>query len=65
MEEYIEKITKGIDEYNESSGKPYKLAASAGGVIVDPTGDEDYMSEIDKLMYLNKEEYYQTHDRRR
>lgn len=65
VEEYIEKITKGIDEYNESSGKPYKLAASAGGVIVDPTVDEDYMSKIDKLMYLNKEEYYQTHDRRR
>ena len=59
-------IREAIDKYNETSGKPYKLSAAVGGAVFDfddETGD--FMSDIDKLMYADKAEYYKDHDRRK
>ncbi len=58
------RIQEALSEYNATSGKPYILSASVGGMIFD-TDDPDYViSRIDRLMYDAKVEYYKTHDRR-
>ena len=60
------KIAESIDEYNETSGKPYKLSAAVGGYVYDfDDPSADFISNIDKLMYADKAEYYKTHDRRK
>ncbi|RKM60731.1 GGDEF domain-containing protein [Butyrivibrio sp. XB500-5] len=60
------KIAESIDEYNETSGKPYKLSAAVGGSVYDfDDPSADFISNIDKLMYADKAEYYKTHDRRK
>ena len=63
------KILDAVEEYNETSGKPYKLSAAVGGEIFSHTGEqEDVVAKIDYLMYKDKQDYYKTHpqaDRRR
>ena len=60
------KISEAIDHYNDVSGKPYKLSAAIGGTVFDFDDDKaNFMSDIDKLMYKDKSEYYKTHDRRK
>lgn len=66
IDEVKKEIKNSIERYNEISGKPYKLSAAVGGAVFDfddETGD--FMSDIDKLMYADKAEYYKTHDRRK
>lgn len=65
--EYTERIKAGIDEYNKTSDKPYQLSTAIGGDVFDlyNNSDMDFMKKIDDLMYINKNEYYKTHDRRR
>ena len=56
---YIERIQKGIDEYNADSGKPYLLAASIGYSIVEPYENmdvEDLIESADREMYKVKNE---------
>lgn len=59
-----EEIEKGIEEYNRTSQKPYKLSAAIGGEVFEMNGDTDFLKRIDELMYINKSEYYKEHDRR-
>ena len=63
---YIERINEGIDDYNKTSDKPYKLSTAIGGDIFDLSVENrtDLLKKIDQLMYINKKEYYKTHDRR-
>ncbi len=63
---YKEAIIKAFEEYNTTSGKPYKLSASIGAELYDfNKGDvSDFLNDIDGLMYQDKENYYKTHDRR-
>lgn len=65
--EYKEYILKAIDDYNDSSQKPYKLSASIGGDVFDLKNNQnfDLISELDKLMYTDKAIYYQHNNRRK
>ncbi len=62
----IEEINAAIDEFNQRSEKPYALSVAIGGDIFEMSGDNDvdFLKRIDELMYINKSEYYKTHDRR-
>ena len=66
IEPYKEKILKAVDEYNEASGKPYKLSCAIGGSIFDYHGEElsGLLYTIDHLMYKDKNVYYTKHNRR-
>ena len=66
IEPYKEKIMKAVDDYNKTSGKPYKLSCAVGGTILEYHGQEisDLMSTIDHLMYKDKNNYYSQHNRR-
>jgi diguanylate cyclase (GGDEF)-like protein len=51
------RILKGFEEYNATSGKPYKISFSAGAGIYEPgTGKRvnEFFREIDSLMYKEK-----------
>ena len=63
---YKEQINANLEKYNETSSKPYKLAAAIGGRIFDSRHDnmDDLVSQIDSLMYSDKKAYYTDHDRR-
>ncbi|MBR6403375.1 MAG: GGDEF domain-containing protein [Eubacterium sp.] len=67
IEDYRKKIHATIDEYNNSSGKPYKLAVAVGGDIFDLQKESlsDIMNSIDQLMYEDKKVYYKTHPKKR
>ena len=66
IDEYKDRIHKKLDEYNKTSGKPYKLSTAIGGRIFDPhvENTSGIVSEIDSMMYKDKRDYYQEHDRR-
>ena len=66
IEPYKEKILKAIDDYNENSGKPYKLSCAIGGTTFEYDGQDlnSLLSTIDTLMYTDKREYYKLHNRR-
>ena len=66
IDEYKDRIHKKLDKYNETSGKPYKLSTAIGGRIFDPHSENTsgIVNEIDSMMYKDKREYYQEHDRR-
>lgn len=56
---YIERIQDGIDKYNASSNKPYKLEASMGYNIVGPDeihNLEELIESADKEMYKVKKQ---------
>ena len=66
IEDYKARIHKRLDEYNETSGKPYKLSTAIGGRIFDPHAENMsvIVNEIDSMMYKDKHAYYAEHDRR-
>ena len=66
IDDYKDRIHRKLDEYNESSGKPYKLSAAIGGRIFDPHTESTsgIVNEIDSMMYKDKSDYYREHDRR-
>ena len=66
LSEYKSRINRALENYNATSGKPYKLAAAIGGKIFDSRQDDmtDVVSQIDALMYSDKKSYYMLHDRR-
>ena len=66
IDDYKDRIHKKLDEYNETSGKPYKLSTAIGGRIFDPHSENTsgIVNEIDSMMYKDKRDYYHDHDRR-
>ena len=66
IDDYKDRIHRKLDEYNETSGKPYKLSAAIGGRIFDPHTEKTsgIVNEIDSMMYKDKSDYYREHDRR-
>lgn len=66
LSEYKSRINQALENYNATSGKPYKLTAAIGGKIFDTRQDDmtDVVSQIDALMYSDKKSYYMLHDRR-
>lgn len=66
IDDYKDRIHRKLDEYNESSGKPYKLSAAIGGRLFDPHTESTsgIVNEIDSMMYKDKSDYYKEHDRR-
>ena len=66
IDDYKDRIHRKLDEYNETSGKPYKLSAAIGGRIFDPHTENTsgIVNEIDSMMYKDKNDYYREHDRR-
>ena len=66
IDDYKDRIHRKLDEYNETSGKPYKLSAAIGGRIFDPHTESTsgIVNEIDSMMYKDKSDYYREHDRR-
>lgn len=65
VEEYRERITKAIDHYNATSGKPYQIYVAIGGAPFDIGDGYDFIDKIDKLMYDDKRNFYLTHERRK
>lgn len=52
-----EEFNKKLDEYNSSSGKPYKISASLGMYVLTSSDAKDLdelIKKSDKLMYFNK-----------
>lgn len=66
INDYKDRIHRKLDEYNETSGKPYKLSVAIGGRIFDPHTESTsgIVNEIDSMMYKDKSDYYREHDRR-
>lgn len=64
VDEITLRINEAIGNYNATSGKPYNLSASIGGMIFDTNDADDVVGRIDRIMYENKVEYYKNHDRR-
>ncbi|SDX96118.1 diguanylate cyclase (GGDEF) domain-containing protein [Ruminococcaceae bacterium YAD3003] len=66
IEPYKQRILKAVEEYNETSGKPYKLSCAIGGTTFEYIGQDlnTILSKIDTLMYTDKNEYYKTHNSR-
>jgi len=66
IDDYKDRIHRKLDEYNKSSGKPYKLSAAIGGRLFDPHTESTsgIVNEIDSMMYRDKSDYYREHDRR-
>ncbi|MBO4494522.1 MAG: GGDEF domain-containing protein [Clostridiales bacterium] len=63
---YKERIKAAVDEYNETSGKPYPLSVSIGGDVFSYSPEEsDFIAKIDQLMYTDKEKYYKEHPKQR
>ena len=67
IEDYKNKIFSAVEEYNASSGKPYKLSVAIGGRVFDPVSDDldDLMNQIDSLMYEDKDRFYELNGRQR
>ena len=58
-EEYIARIKTGIENYNAMSNRPYRLDASMGYTLMDPTDDfdlEELIESADREMYKVKNE---------
>ena len=64
MNRYCERIRQAFSDYNETAGKPYRLAAAIGGAAVGAEDRGDFIDKIDRLMYEDKKEFYKNHDRR-
>ncbi len=58
------KIRAAMEDYNSTSGKPYRISAAMGGSVFDLNEEGDMIGKIDALMYKDKSEYYREHDRR-
>ena len=67
ISEYRDRIFKAVNDYNDASGKDYKLSAAVGGDVFEYDNEDSmtFLDRIDTLMYRDKEIYYNTHDRRR
>ena len=67
IELYKQKTAEAVEEYNERSGKPYKLSAAVGGRVFDFSKEDtqDLVVVIDKMMYKDKDDYYKDHKRER
>ena len=67
LADYKRRILEKVDEYNKTSGKPYKLSTAVGGRIFDPHKDDmnDLVNRIDSLMYEDKDKYYEQNERKR
>ena len=69
IQKMFDKIAKLIDEVN-SKPRVYvkKLSIAKGYSIYDSTKDKDYtdaFKRADESMYKEKEEYYETHNKKR
>ena len=56
-----ERICSTVEKRGEELRLPYKLSASSGFLITDPTSNEtleDYIETADKYMYENKKRTY-------
>ncbi len=53
-----------FEEENKTNDKPYQLSASMGYAISDLSKEtiDDFMNRIDKLMYQDKQTYYEKND---
>ena len=67
LEAYKAKLQAKVDEYNQTSGKPYALSTAIGGKIFDVNRENvnDLVTGIDVLMYEDKKKYYETHEKKR
>ena len=67
IELYKQKTAEAVEEYNERSGKPYKLSAAVGGRGFDVSKEDtqDLVVVIDKMMYKDKDDYYKDHKKER
>lgn len=67
IELYKQKTAEAVEEYNERSGKPYKLSAAVGGRVFDFSKEDtqDLVVVIDKMMYKDKDDYYKDHKKER
>lgn len=62
----IARAKEAFEEENKTNDKPYQLSASMGYAISDLSKEtiDDFMNRIDKLMYQDKQAYYEKNDRR-
>ncbi len=57
LEKVIERLQRGIEEFNKKSSRVYKLSVSTGVALYDPASPcslDDLVVEADKMMYREK-----------
>lgn len=65
IEEIRTAILEAVEDYNKTSGKPYKLSTAIGGSVFELGGEgtNDFIGKIDHLMYKDKNDYYKYHSK--
>lgn len=61
MEEFCDKVREFLEDFNEKSGKPYRLSASIGAVCGEPDPDmtmDEFIKAADEKMYEEKVRYH-------
>jgi len=60
----ISEIRQALEYFNETSGEPYKLAASMGSYRLEfeSLNYDEFINEIDKRMYEDKRDFYKNTD---
>lgn len=60
----MSEIRQALEDFNEKSGEPYKLAASMGKYKLETESFnfDDFINEIDKRMYEDKRDFYKNTD---
>lgn len=65
--EFRQKMQKYLDDFNASSGKPYRISSSIGVVIGVPNDSitlDEFIKFADEKMYKEKVKFHQEHDQR-
>ena len=55
IEKTEEKIKKAVQEFNESSGRPYKISLSMGHALFTQKDEDGFLEAIDGAMYRDKQ----------
>lgn len=65
LESVISRINELLDKFNGEKSAPYNLSIAVGYCKLNFKDDtmDAYMDKIDRLMYENKQKYYQSHTR--
>lgn len=66
-EDFVQAVTKNLNDFNSTSGKKYKVSASIGTHIVVPekgSSLDDYIKIADRIMYKIKNNKVREHARR-
>ena len=55
LEKTEENIRKAVQEFNQTSGRPYKISLSMGHAFYEKKDEDSFLEAIDKAMYKDKQ----------